>query len=70
MVQTVSIMAGKDYTVQAGDSLWTIAERAYRNGAEWPKIYQANLQTIGKNPNLISPGEVLHIKDPVNLKAT
>jgi Dyp-type peroxidase family len=61
MVQTVSIVAGKDYTVQAGDNLWTIAERAYGNGVEWPKIYQANLQTIGKNPNLISPDEVLHI---------
>ncbi len=61
MVQTLSIVAGKDYVVHAGDSLWEIAVRAYGSGAEWPKIYQANMQTIGKNPNLIFPGQVLHI---------
>ena len=61
MVQIVSVIPGKDYTVHAGDSLWAIAERAYGSGAEWPKIYQANVQTIGKNPNLIFPGQVLHI---------
>ena len=62
MVQTIlSVTPGKDYTVHAGDSLWAIAVRAYGSGAEWPKIYQANMQTIGKNPNLIFPGQVLHI---------
>lgn len=61
MVQTLSVIAGKDYVVHAGDSLWSIAVRAYGSGAEWPKIYQANVQTIGKNPNLIFPGQVLHI---------
>jgi Dyp-type peroxidase family len=61
MVQTLSVIPGKDYVVHAGDSLWAIAVRAYGSGAEWLKIYQANMQTIGKNPNLIFPGQVLHI---------
>jgi len=61
MVQVAPVIPGKDYTVQAGDSLWTIAVRAYGSGVEWSKIYQANQQKIGKNPNLIAPGEVLHI---------
>jgi Dyp-type peroxidase family len=62
MVQTIlTVIPGKDYTVHAGDSLWAIAARAYGSGAEWSKIYQANMQTIGKNPNLIFPGQVLHI---------
>lgn len=61
MVQVAPVIPGKDYIVEAGDSLWSIAARAYGSGVEWPKIYHANQQTIGKNPNLISPGEVLHI---------
>jgi len=61
MVQTIPVTPGKDYTVRAGDSLWSIAVRAYGSGVDWPIIYDANQQTIGKNPGLIIPGQVLHI---------
>lgn len=49
------------YTVQAGDSLWSIAERFYGDGNQWPRIYNANLKVIGSDPNLIRPGEQLFI---------
>lgn len=46
------------YTVQAGDSLSTIAEREYGDASQWRRIYEANRSTIS-NPNLIQPGQVL-----------
>lgn len=52
---------GSNYTVQAGDTLWAIAQRAYNDAEDWDTIYQANKQVIGGNPNLIYPGQVLHI---------
>ena len=52
--------SGKTYTVKSGDSLWSIAKRFYGNGAQYPKIYEANKDKI-KNPNLIYAGQVLTI---------
>ena len=52
---------GSNYTVQPGDSLFSIAQRAYGDGNQWHKIYDANKQVIGNDPNLIRPGEILHI---------
>ena len=52
---------GSNYTVQAGDTVWGIAQRAYNDAEDWDTIYQANKQVIGGNPNLIYPGQVLHI---------
>jgi TP901 family phage tail tape measure protein len=49
------------YTVVRGDTLWAIASRYYGNGNQWPKIYNANRNVIGGNPNLIYPGQVYTI---------
>jgi len=49
------------YTVKKGDCLWNIAKKFYGNGANYTKIYNANKKTIGSNPNLIRPGQVLKI---------
>ena len=61
------------YVVRPGDSLWRIAERAladrYGNPSSadiarfWPDIYDANRDLIGSNPNLILPGQHLHIPE-------
>ena len=48
----------RNYTVVSGDTLWAIATRYYGNGAQYPKIYDAN-RNILSNPNLISPGQSL-----------
>lgn len=47
------------YTVQPGDTLYGIAAMFY-NDADWAKIYDANLATIG-SPGLIFPGQKLVI---------
>ncbi len=49
------------YTVKKGDCLWGIAKKFYGSGAQYRKIYDANRNVIGKNPNLIYPGQVLTI---------
>ena len=51
----------KTYTVKPGDSLWAIAKRILGDGSRWREIYNANVSVIGKNPNLIYPGQVLRI---------
>ena len=50
---------GNTYTVVRGDSLWAIAARTYGSGGRWREIYDANRDTVGANPNLIYPGQVL-----------
>ena len=44
------------YTVHSGDTLGGIAAA---NGTTWQHLYSVNSGTIGANPNLITPGEVL-----------
>ena len=45
------------YTVQSGDSLSKIAKKHYGNAGSWTKIYEANKDKIGDNPDLIRPGQ-------------
>ena len=50
----------KTYVVQKGDSLSKIAKHEYGDASKWPKIFEANKDTI-KNPDLIHPGQSLRI---------
>jgi hypothetical protein len=50
-----------EYIVQPGDYLRRIAKRFYGNENLWQRIYDANQQVIGNDPNLILPGQRLVI---------
>lgn len=60
-------LAGTEVVVRRGDSLWGIVAAAlgpYSTDVDvalaWPAWYRANRETIGADPNLILPGQVLH----------
>lgn len=44
-------ITGDTYVVKGSESLWDIAVRAYGDGYQWTKIYDANKGKIGRNPN-------------------
>ena len=57
-----------EVTVRPGDSLWSLSSARLGPFAsdvdialDWPRIYQANRDTIGGNPNLLRPGQVLQL---------
>lgn len=53
---------GKKYTVQSGDTLSSIAARAYGDDKKWPKIKEANQSSLkSDDPNAIFPGEIINI---------
>lgn len=59
--------ATSQVVVGPGDTLWEIARRSLPDGAShaqvaaaWPAWYEANRQTIGADPDLILPGQVLY----------
>jgi len=49
------------YTVKSGDSLSKIAKHYYGDAQQWKKIYEANKDVIGSNPDLIQPGQTYKI---------
>ena len=53
--------AEETYTVAKGDSLSKIAKHHLGDANAWHRIYEANKQVIGDNPDLIKPGQKLRI---------
>ncbi|MFI6443331.1 transglycosylase family protein [Kitasatospora sp. NPDC050543] len=52
--------AAHDYTVRSGDNLSAIAG-AQQVAGGWHAVYDGNRDTVGDNPDLILPGQVLHL---------
>ncbi|MCB9735025.1 MAG: LysM peptidoglycan-binding domain-containing protein [Deltaproteobacteria bacterium] len=50
----------RTYTVQPGDSVWSIAEAFYGKGSDYRIIYQYN-KFVGRPPYLLKPGQVLRL---------
>lgn len=56
-----------DVVVRQGDTLWSIVAAAlgpYASDADvaqsWPDWYRVNRDTIGTDPNIVLPGQILH----------
>jgi nucleoid-associated protein YgaU len=54
------VVPGTTYTVRSGDSLPSIAKRAYGDSKRWYDVYIANYEML-KDPNVLRPGWVLRI---------
>ncbi len=54
----VSTMA---YTVQPGDTLWSIAQRHLGQGDRYPLITELNAATLQHGPDWINPGTILRV---------
>ena len=52
--------AAKSYTVQAGDSLWAIAQEKLGNGNRYMEIFELNKDVL-KDPGMIFPGQELKL---------
>ncbi len=59
---------GGTYVVQSGDSLSKIAQRVWGVAARWPEIYNANVDVVGPNPNVLRIGAVLRLPPRVVAK--
>ncbi|MBV9324403.1 MAG: LysM peptidoglycan-binding domain-containing protein [Chloroflexi bacterium] len=62
---TASAQVGaSEYVVQPGDTLRSIALDEYGDAEQWQRIYQANRDTIGPNPDALVAGTRLQIPPP------
>jgi len=52
----------RTYTVQPGDSIWSIAAEFYGSGDKYPIIYKYN-KFIGPAPYILAPGQVLTLPE-------
>ena len=50
-----------EYTVQKGDTLWSISEKAYTSGYNWVDVYAANKKLIGSNANRLLVGSIINL---------
>ncbi len=59
--QALIVGGGAYVQVIRNDSLSKLARIFCGDSRKWPQIYNANRGTIGSNPNLIKPGQVLYV---------
>ena len=53
--------ATRYYTIKSGDSLSKVAKEMYGDAGDYNKIYEANREVIGPDPDKIYPGQQLRI---------
>ena len=53
--------AGETYEVQSGDTLLSIADQSYGDATQWRRIYDANKDVIGSDPDKLKIGMKLKI---------
>jgi nucleoid-associated protein YgaU len=58
MMPTDSLLTATSHTIVKGDSLWNISVRAYGDGYQWTRVWEANKTAI-TNPNIIEVGTEL-----------
>ena len=58
---TTEPVAGDTYEVQSGDTLLTISEQKYGDGTQWRRIYDANKDVIGSDPDKLKIGMQLKV---------
>lgn len=58
-----STSSGGLYTVASGDVLGTISQKVYGTSKSWKKIFDANRDVIGENPNALKVGMRLRIPE-------
>ncbi|MFS1513915.1 LysM peptidoglycan-binding domain-containing protein [Chengkuizengella sp. SCS-71B] len=56
-----SNLAKSMYTIQKGDTLWDLAGKYLGDPMRWPTLYEMNKNLVGSNPDLIYPGNQLHL---------
>lgn len=61
--KTASAWTGGLYTVQKGDVLGTISKTVYGSTKHWRRIYDANRDVIGDDPNRLKVGMQLRIPE-------
>ncbi|HMV69330.1 MAG TPA: LysM peptidoglycan-binding domain-containing protein [Myxococcota bacterium] len=54
------------HQVAPGDTLWDLAERTLGDGQRWPELYEQNKGVIGDSPDLILPGQLLSVPEPLD----
>lgn len=54
-------VAGQTYEVESGDTLATIATQFYDDASQWRRIYDANKDSIGADPDKLKIGMKLTI---------
>jgi nucleoid-associated protein YgaU len=59
-----AVAASTEYVVKPGDTLRSIAEEQYGDAGEWPRIYQANRDVIGADPDNLVAGSTLQLPPP------